>query len=79
MLDEIPTKIADYEGKINRAFENLRHLRSQLFTYQNNLRNAYTRGNLANEKAARAKSNLDSAVERFKKEQSIIDEATKNL
>ena len=54
IIEELPIEIKKYEDFLNKAFENLRFLRSQLFLFENKLRDAYNVGNLANEKVAKA-------------------------
>ncbi len=71
--------LADLKAKLNQAQEDLAFIRTQKSTSDDALRNAYARGNDANNRVAFAKQNLDAVIKRFQDESKIVSDATLNL
>lgn len=65
--------------QLKGAEEDILFLRAQMLRVEEDLRQAYIRGNEANTHVSHARQNLDAINSRYKEEEKRISEATLNL
>ena len=71
--------IADAKAKLKAARDDIGYLRKEIGAAEEDLRQAYIKGNDANTKVAHARENVEANNARFEKESKRISEGTLNL